>query len=263
MGISLLNEFDATLNDFSLLWEKQNNSIVLTRIEETKELIKSFEPFAIKLKETERLNTPYYNLFQLLGVKHLEAVVHTPFIADLLNPDGTHSQGCYFLNKFLTNYIHNRSEITKDYSLDFLHVYKEYSFNGGQIDILIHHKHPVRNKQFAILIENKIGAGDQQNQMKRYYDYLIESMKLDNKQIKLIYLTPEGHEPSELSLNSDLKLHLYSEGVLQMFSYGNQIKKWLQNSLLLIQSEKLKQSIIQYLEILNEISYEQDQPGNI
>ena len=113
------------------------------------------------------------------------------------------------------------------------------------------------------MIENKIGSGDQQNQMKRYYEYLTESLKLDNKQIKLIYLTPDGHEPSEISLNTELKLNLYAEGVLQMLSYGNEIRKWLQESILNIQSEKLKQSIIQYLEIINEISYEQDQPGNI
>lgn len=262
MGVSLISEFNRTINDFSVLWERQNTSNIVSQLEETKELIKSFEPFAIKLKERERLSTPYYNLFQLLGIKHLETVVHTPFLADLLNPNGTHSQGSYFLNELLTNYIHNRQELIKNYFVDYLHVYKEYSFNNGQIDILIHYKHPIPNNQFAILIENKIDAGDQRNQMKRYYDYLINTLKLENKQIKLIYLTPDGHEPSEFSLNTDLKINLYSEGVLQMVSYGNEIRKWLQASLLNIQSEKLKQSIIQYLEILNEISYEQDQPGN-
>lgn len=259
MSFSSLNQFYSIIDEFSLIYERHNSSHYLLELNESENLIKSFEPYLHKLREEERLNTPHFNLFQLLGIKHLEAVVHTPFLADLFNPEGTHSQGSLFLDIFLKNYIHNRLEFIKSYSIEYFHIYKEYTFSNGQIDILLHYKHPLKNKQFAILIENKIGAGDQRNQMKRYYDYLIKILKLDNKQIKLIYLTTDGHEPSEFSLNTELKLYLYSEGVLQMISYGNEIRKWLQVSLINIHSEKLKQSIIQYLEIINDISYEQDE----
>ena len=42
-----------------------------------------------------------FNIFEILGVAHLEVSTHSAFIANLLNPKGSHSQGAKFLKEFL------------------------------------------------------------------------------------------------------------------------------------------------------------------
>jgi len=44
-------------------------------------LIEGFNPFYLKIKEEEITNTPNYNLFKILNIKHLELAVHTPFFS--------------------------------------------------------------------------------------------------------------------------------------------------------------------------------------
>lgn len=51
--------------------------------------------------EEARATAPQYNVFRLLGLKRAEIGLHSPFLADLLNPHGTHGQGSLFLRHFL------------------------------------------------------------------------------------------------------------------------------------------------------------------
>ena len=76
----------------------------------------------------------------------------------------------------------------------------------------------------------------------------------------ILYLTPNGNDPTEYSIDYSLKNDLFQRDVLKIISYGKEIRRWLKmcNSSDALRSEKIRQSIGQYLEIINEISYDQD-----
>jgi hypothetical protein len=42
-----------------------------------------------------------FNIFSILQVDHYEVRTHSPFLAELLNPRGSHGQGAVFLKHFL------------------------------------------------------------------------------------------------------------------------------------------------------------------
>jgi hypothetical protein len=51
-------------------------------------------------RSRSRDHAPDHNLFQLLGIERSEVWLHSPFIADILDPFGTHGQGILFLRQF-------------------------------------------------------------------------------------------------------------------------------------------------------------------
>ena len=135
-----------------------------------------------------------FNIFEILRITHKE-LVHSCLLAELLNPKGTHKQGLRFLNKFIDE-IKNKIKKDRIELKDEVSVSKEVSFNNGRVDILI------EDKDNIIIIENKIYAGDQDEQLLRYYN----SIKSLNKNKILVYLTPDGRKPTKYSLgmkNSD------------------------------------------------------------
>ena len=75
---------------------------------------------------------------------------------------------------------------------------------NGRIDILIHGN--INNKEtkksFAIIIENKIKADDQDAQLERYYKYISKTKGYGNN-VYVIYLTPKIKPPKEYSLSEE------------------------------------------------------------
>ena len=119
-----------------------------------------------------------FNVFEILGVAHLEVSTHSAFIANLLNPNGSHAQGTIFLKDFLN--------LLKIKDFDYRNVTVEVEKHVGElgrIDIFI-----TDNANWAIAIENKVYAGLQENQLGRYMEFL-NTCSTKNK--KLIFLTLE------------------------------------------------------------------------
>jgi len=85
-----------------------------------------------------------FNIFTILKKGHKEVNLHSQFIGHLLNPDESHKKGNEFLAAFLKICGIN------DFSTEKVKVTKE----EGKIDLLI------KNDSQAIIIENKINAGD-------------------------------------------------------------------------------------------------------
>lgn len=54
-----------------------------------------------RLDEINRYEAEYFNIFNILKLDYAEVRVHTPFIANLLNPKGTHAQGDLFYKAFI------------------------------------------------------------------------------------------------------------------------------------------------------------------
>ena len=60
--------------------------------------------------------------------------------------------------------------------------------SGGRVDIVLDD-----HKGCGVIIENKVDAGDQENQLLRYDNYAKKYFKKD---YRLLYLTLDGHKPS-------------------------------------------------------------------
>ena len=110
-----------------------------------------------------------FNLFHTCGVNHYE-VTHSAILAELLSPDGTHGQKDAYLKLFLDvvkGAVDREDEKTNVLSLfdtSAAEVRTEYSIGNGRIDILI----TDNVQRQAVIIENKIYARDQYEQLKRY-----------------------------------------------------------------------------------------------
>jgi hypothetical protein len=108
-----------------------------------KKLFSQLQLFELKYQKIDEASINSFNIFSILRKPNDEVNLHSRFIYELLNPNGSHRQGKIFLEIFL-----RELEIKLDGS--DLKIFKE-KFN---IDILI------QSKQQAIIIENKIDTTD-------------------------------------------------------------------------------------------------------
>lgn len=182
----------------------------------------------ISQKNTEILNATggRFNMFRICGVNHYENT-HSAIIAELLNPKGTHSLKSELLEAFLS--LIDKDFVPTDFNPSNATVYTEYTTDKGRIDILI--KDTNKN---ALIIENKIYADDQYEQLKRYDQFA----KKEFKAYQIYYLTLWG---SEASLQS-------GEGVNYLtISYADTIIRWLDKCIALSARLPLvRETLIQY-----------------
>lgn len=97
-----------------------------------------------------------------------------------------------------------------------------------RIDLLI------KADNFEIIIENKINAGDQENQLKDYYDNRIKENKNNDKikdNIFIVYLTRYGDKPSEFSINKELLEELENKNKIYYLSHDD-IAEWIEKDIL-------------------------------
>lgn len=135
-----------------------------------------------------------YNIFKALKVKNKE-LIHSAFIADLLRPKGKHGKGTAFfelfvevLNEKWNMHINPQEEVR----VKCEQVLKNNNNKElGRADIWI--KQKTGDEAHYVIIENKIYAGDQNEQIKRYNEYL------ETREGKVIYLTPSGKVASRRS----------------------------------------------------------------
>ena len=135
-----------------------------------------------------------FNVFSALNICSDEMRLHSRLLATLFNPKANHGLGNEFLRQFLVtaikvddNYITHCNE-----SIAERYVGEVTETTGGRIDIIL------EDGKHGIIIENKIYACDQPNQLLRYYNYGVKQFGENN--FKLVYLTLDGSEPSSDSL---------------------------------------------------------------
>ena len=141
-----------------------------------------------------------------------EVRLHSRLLATLLNPKANHGLENEFLKSFL---------IALGLPEDYITYCKEQiverpigeviEATGGRIDIIL------EDRGHAVIIENKIYASDQPNQLLRYYNYGVKTFGENN--FKLVYLTLYGNEPSPDSLGGEnfefIKLS-YAQDILKL-----------------------------------------------
>lgn len=192
-----------------------------------------------------------YNIFNDLGFMSDEVHLHSMFLANLLNPKGSHGQRGKFLEAFLKMPQKSFPAISADsLVLDTAitsvkveeYIGRQTDSEGGRIDIYL------TDGKHSIIIENKIYAGDQHHQMLRYWNYGMSQKGDDTeKSFVLIYLTLDGCSPSKESLGEDLK-----ENDIVCLSYKNDIRGWLDRCVELASRTPLvRETINQYISTID------------
>lgn len=176
------------------------------------------------------VNGEEFNMFRICGVDHYENT-HSSILAEIINPKGSHNFGSKFLEAFIETL--KRSELIEgefQFSMQNVRVVTENASAFGRLDILI------RNSQNqALLLENKIYAGDQEEQLRRYYEF---GKREFGNNFKLIYLTLQGHE----STNTDKNQVEYIQ-----VSYSEIILTWLERCIeISVRSPIVRETLIQY-----------------
>lgn len=197
---------------------------------------------AAKAREIKRREQgELFNIFNILKLQSNEVRLHSALLAELLCPNGSHGASSLFLKAFLKVIGEDEDYIKAPVAEKITERYigKKTKTEGGIIDIII------EDGNHAIIIENKIYAPDQENQLVRYYNY--GKKKFPNG-FKLLYLTLHGDDASDYSLGGeDIKP--------QNISYANEIIDWLEQcSELAKDRDNAKTIINQYNELVKELT---------
>ena len=197
-------------------------------------------------KQNEKRKGETFNVFSILKMERKENGTHSAFLAELLDPQGTHQKGNQFLMLFLKSI-----NISTTLDINTAKVKVEHRIGsrddvlktGGRIDIFIYDKH-----HNCISIENKIDAGDQYAQIERYCNYKTE-------QNSVVYLNKFGDEPT-----TESKGELESGRHFHIISYKEHITDWLQKCIMESEdSPILKASIKQYLILIKKMTNSMDE----
>ncbi len=105
------------------------------------DLIIRYRKFLEDWYKNDETEASRFNLFSILKIDWKEALVHTPFLAELLNPQGTHSQGDLFYKEFIRTVLPKKDQaIFENINAKYLYIKAEEGIKNGYIDIFIHHK---------------------------------------------------------------------------------------------------------------------------
>lgn len=175
-----------------------------------------------------------FNMFRVCGVNHYENT-HSAILAELLNPNGTHGLKSKLLECFIET-VGDYFTIEK-FDCDKSRVHTECSTEEGRIDILIED-----NQNKSIIIENKIYANDQPEQLKRYNRY-AQTYK---NGYQILYLTLLGNNASEQSGGGISYLSI---------SYKENIINWLEKCVAIASRfPTVRETIIQYINHLKQLT---------
>ena len=183
-----------------------------------------------------------FNVFSALDICSDEVRLHSRLLATLLNPKANHGLENEFLKSFL---------IALGLPEDYITYCKEQiverpigevtEATGGRIDIIL------EDRGHAVIIENKIYAGDQPNQLLRYHNYGVKTFGENN--FKLVYLTLNGSEPSSDSLGGGhfdfIKL-----------SYAQDILGLLDRLMTTYPQKPIHRTIKDYITIIKQLTYQ-------
>ncbi|MDX1902595.1 MAG: PD-(D/E)XK nuclease family protein [Thermonemataceae bacterium] len=186
-----------------------------------------------KYDAVESVTAEKFNVFSILRVDNAE-LQHSRFLTELLNPNGLHQQGIKFLELFckqlgIEGFDYLKAKINIEKSTD-----------DGRIDIWID------DEKSVIVIENKIYAGDQDQQLLRYHTVIDKRFP----KAYLFYLNLWGTQPSEQS-----KQGLKEGKDFTIISYKTDISKWLESCLKEVTLVPIvRETIRQYLNLVKNLT---------
>jgi hypothetical protein len=181
-----------------------------------------------------------FNIFQVIGVTTAETRLHSAFLCELLNVNGSHGLKDKPLKSFIRLFFEDEFDFKtiKSISKSEHYIGVKTTTTGGRIDIII-----LDTEDRAIIIENKIYAEDQEYQMLRYFNH--SKKYIDSK---LIYLSLDGKIPSAYSLGND-------EFDYMTLSYKFDIINWLTEcKQLAVDFPLVREAISHYINLIKQLT---------
>ena len=156
-----------------------------------KQIIDSVKLISDETIERRKKSGSEFNIFKVLNLENKEVPI-VRFLLELLNPNGCHYQGDYFLKSFIRNALSIGEEKIGDDELIKAKVRREVStIDNKRIDLTI------ETKSTYIGIEIKVYSHEHDHQLQFYSKELTRS----SRHSYLYYLTPFGEESEELDKN--------------------------------------------------------------
>jgi hypothetical protein len=157
----------------------------------------ALENFLLENEELEKLESllAEFNVFETLDAVRAE-IRHSNVLAWLMSPNANHGLGDRFLRSFLKHlFADNRdaikSELTffhiEGFNLDDVEIRREWN----RIDLLL----VSEANNLVVVIENKVGTDEHDDQLNRYFRLVSEEFPECHK--IFVFLTPEGLTPSD------------------------------------------------------------------
>lgn len=194
----------------------------------------------MKYEKLNENDSDKFNIFSILLKSSDEVNLHSKFIYELLNPNGSHQQNNIFLNLFIQEI---NSENSEKITIEPLTVYRE----KNNIDILL------KSNNQAIIIENKIYTEDHSNQLSKYLT-LIEKEGYSKEKISLIYLTLFNEEPNEKKVKD----------IVVNITYETNIKNWIELCIKEVATiPTLRETLVQYLMLIKKLTNQSQNKGYI
>lgn len=181
-----------------------------------------------------------FNVFDLIINPYDEVHLHSRMIYSILTERK-------FQKQFLMSFLNSIDvSLPEDFSFsDFknISVEKEKAISNGRVDLFISFK--IKNISYNVLIENKLLAGDQPEQMDRYLIYMNSSYPNDYNYV--CYLTLDGSAPSEDSTKRSDEIKL--------ISYDSEIMNWIEECIKIASREPgVREVLIQYSSLLERLT---------
>lgn len=181
-----------------------------------------------------------FNVFDLIINPYDEVHLHSRMIYSILTERKFQKQ---FLMSFLNSIDVSLSDDVSFSDLKNISVEKEKAISNGRVDLFISFK--IKNISYNVLIENKLLAGDQPEQMDRYLSYMNSSYPNDNNYV--CYLTLDGSAPSEDSTKRSDEIKL--------ISYDSEIMNWIEECIKIASREPgVREVLIQYSSLLERLT---------
>lgn len=148
-----------------------------------------------------------FNVFSLCGIDHYETW-HSRILAEFLNTKGKHGQNVKFLKLFEQRFLQNTGiHFSDDAKVSTEVTSYIKTIRIGRFDILIEDE----KTRSVCIIENKIFAEEQTEQLSRYATWLENER--NGWHMCLVFLTLDGHESSTIKKGQGyIRLAYYTGG---------------------------------------------------
>jgi hypothetical protein len=226
-----------------------------------------------------------YNIFKALHLEKKE-LIHSAMIAAIISKDDNRKSFIKMLNRCLTNDLNKQIVTdTSKFQLDKLensidvenkdnkwidtevHLLEKIPTSNttrdrGRADIWIGTNKKGETKKYRLIIENKINAGNQYRQLRRYYRYLTETRTsetgIHREYAGLFFLCVKGDksdrdkaEASAQPFNSESDGKKSKATVYAIITYKD-IIGWLEKVILKTEEGDFKTAVMQYKTILED-----------
>lgn len=173
------------------------------------------------------------NVFTLLDREREEQHVHENMLHAILN----FKSDKRIAERFVTCLFENM-KMPKEFVKKKWQVEQQYYTSFGTMDMFLRTEGKHRK---CVIVELKIDASDQKEQLERYWKYVKKSNYED---CRIIYLTLDGRAASEQSIGNVPKNKIYN------ISFKKHILKWLEQCLYICDEECIESSFIKQYRIL-------------